>query len=501
MKRTNLARTGLLLGISLALSGASLGCAAPDAVPGLGAGGSSTGPTTGAGGPSTVVLTEVSWSRTFGDMAGNTQRGRDLIFDARSNTLVTTVDFDNAIDVVGLSGTPLTSLEARDALVLRYPADGGVPLWGARIGGLGDQYRATTAVDVAGNVIVAGGFFGTIDFAGQTLYSNLNSHDVYVAKLDPDGKELWVKAFGDGDVQFATDVAVDDEGNIIVVGLAQGQIDFGAGPLAPVSDRDLFVAKLDPGGNPIWGVRPGRAAETDYRNPTISIISIGGGKTVVTGASEGLVAFPPLALSAKGDGDAFFAVLDADGKGVAGESFGEVGQRQRGYGVAVGPKGDIAITGEMSGKVNFGGPDLESKGGTDAFVAIFDPAGKHRWSRRFGGPATQSGRGVAFDGEGNVLLTGLYAGVIEFFGENAFINVDLGNTDWDGYVAKLDPSGAVVWAMDMRGPQSQFLSSIVALSDGSPVVAGWYETEIEPSGAQALGSTGGADGFIMSFAP
>ena len=50
-----------------------------------------TSGSTGPGGPSTIVGTEVSWVRTFGDATGVLQRGRDVTFDPKSNTLVTTV--------------------------------------------------------------------------------------------------------------------------------------------------------------------------------------------------------------------------------------------------------------------------------------------------------------------------------------------------------------------------------------------------------------------------
>ncbi|MDC3952682.1 SBBP repeat-containing protein [Polyangium jinanense] len=494
MKRTNLAR----LGIALAMMIASFGCAAPDAVPGDGGG--NTGPTTGPGGPSTVVGTDVAWAQTFGDAAATAQRARDVSFDPQSNTLAVTVEFNVALDVPGLPMTPLMTSGGTDVLVLRYPADGSsVPLWGARVGGTGEQASVSAAIDVAGNVVVAGAFQGNLDLAGTQL--NAAGVDVFLAKLDPQGTPLWVKQFGDGDIQIATDVAVDDEGNIIVVGYAKGAIDFGLGPVTPLSDQDLFVAKFDPAGTNVWALRPGRAADLDYRNPTIAVTHVGEGKVAVTGGSEGLLAFPPLALAPKGAGDAFLVVIDAEGKGVWGESYGVMGTRQRGYSVAAGRAGEVVMTGDMSGTVSFGGVDLESGGGADMFVALYDPAGKHRWSRRFGGAATQSGRGVAIDGDGNVLVTGLYAGALEFFGENAFVNVDVVDSAWDGFASKLDPTGKVVWAMSLSGPQQQVPASIAALSDGSAVVSGWYETELSPSGSQALPGTGDADGFILSLAP
>jgi hypothetical protein len=500
MERANLGRACLPLAVSIAAAFA-FGCAAPDAVPGTGevAGG---GPSTGAGGPSVVVGTDIWWSRTFGAVAGGTQRARDVVFDAKTNTLVVTVDYDTSLEAVGWGASPATSAGARDVGIFKYPADGGLPLWGVSAGDAYEQFRATAAVDIAGNVIIAGGFENSIDFgSGTPTYSVPGYSDVFVAKLDAEGKQVWVKAFGDGDLQYATDVTVDEEGNVIVVGLVKGQIDFGGGALVPVSDRDMFIAKLDPGGGHIWSYRPGRAAEEDWRFPTISVASAGDGRLAVTGASEGQLVFAPQAMLPKGDGDAFVVRLEADGKGIWGESFGAAGTRQRGNAIAVGPSGEIAITGQIAGKVNFGGDEpLESGGGDDFFVAVFDAAGNHRMSRRFGGPATQSGRGVGIDGEGNVIVAGSYSGVLELFGENAFVNVEIPDGEWDGFAAKLNPQGAIQWAMNFSGPQSQYPAALAVETDGSAVLAGWYDTELK-SGMQTWPSSGGADGFILSLAP
>jgi hypothetical protein len=55
-----------------------------------------------------------------------------------------------------------------------------------------------------------------------------------------------------------------------------------------------------------------------------------------------------------------------------------------------------------------------SVGMEDLFVAKLDGAGNHLWSYSWGDPLVQSGRGVAIDGKGNVLVAGVLAGGVDF---------------------------------------------------------------------------------------
>jgi hypothetical protein len=61
-------------------------------------------------------------------------------------------------------------------------------LWSRRFGEANDQYGRSVAVAAAGDVVLAGSFFGTVDFGGSPLTS-AGSRDIFVTKLgrDTDG--------------------------------------------------------------------------------------------------------------------------------------------------------------------------------------------------------------------------------------------------------------------------------------------------------------------------
>jgi len=98
-----------------------------------------------------------------------------------------------------------------------------------------------------------------------------------------------------------------------------------------------------------------------------------------------------------------------------GRSFGGVGD-QDGGGIAVDASGNVVIAGSFWNTVDFGGGPLVSAGDWDVFVARLDAAGNHLWSRRFGDAGGQSLRAMSTDALGNIYLTGIFFGTIDFGG-------------------------------------------------------------------------------------
>ena len=86
------------------------------------------------------------------------------------------------------------------------------------------------------------------------------------------------------------------------------------------------------------------------------------------------------------------------------------------YGVAVDAVGNVSVIGWFDGTVDFGGGPLTSAGGSDIFLAHYDPTGTHLWSYRFGDTSDEGGSSVSVDAAGNVLVTGHFRGTVDFGG-------------------------------------------------------------------------------------
>jgi len=112
------------------------------------------------------------------------------------------------------------------------------------------------AVDATGNVLVAGGFSGTLHVEGSSLVSS-GGWSSFVVKFAPSGGVVWAQRFGGGAGSDSASgaVATDAAGNVAVLGIFRGTLTLGGTTHSCPSDylRSLYVAKLDAAtGVPLW---------------------------------------------------------------------------------------------------------------------------------------------------------------------------------------------------------------------------------------------------------
>lgn len=496
MERTKLdqRRAAVFFGL-LALAG----CAAPDAVPGAPGAVGPYQPTPGKGG-------DPLWAGGFGQVGqGNVQRGYDVAVDKTTGTAYATFGFDAAIEIPDVAGTPFLSAGGFDVLLVQLSGATGKPVWAQRIGDAYEQTRTVIDVDIKGNVIVAGGFDYTLDI-GTGLQSSKGARDVWVAKFDPEGKPVWIRTFGDPSSQFATDVATDGEGNVIVVGYAEGgEFEFDAGlSVKAASGNDIFVTKLDPAGKTLWAQRVGRAASGEPNDPTACVAaSRADGSILVGGSFSDALSFPDLSLPILGAQDGFVAKLDTYGKGLWGKTFGAIDRWQRVESVAFGPSASVLVTGSFSGQVDLGGDTLEGNDQDyDLLVARLDASGAHVWSHGYGSSGDQRGRQIALDAKGSVVVIGDFEGVLELYGKAAVINADVDGR-WDILAARFNvDDGAPLWGRNYGNRDNQHVSAAALDQNDNTLIVGTNE------GALSLGGTigdvmtnGGEDAFVMSIGP
>jgi hypothetical protein len=343
------------------------------------------------------------WSHRFGD--ASFQSGWSVAVDGSGSVIVT----GSFVGTVDFGGGPLASAGSEDIFVAKFDA-GGNHVWSQRFGDASSQRGQCVAVDGLRNVILTGGFQGTVDFGGGPLTS-AGENDIFVAKFDAGGNHVWSQRFGDASSQTGRSVAVDGSRNVIIKGYFWGTVEFGGGPLTSAGSHDIFVAKFDAGGNHVWSQRFGEASN----QRGVSVAVGGSGNVIVTGHFWGTVDFGAGPLTSAGNYDIFVAKFDAGGNHLWSQRFGDASS-QRGQSVAVNGSGNVILTGYSQGTVAFGGGPLTSAGSDDIFVAKFDAGGNHVWSQRFGDASLQRGESVAVGGSGNVLVTGHFRGIVDFGG-------------------------------------------------------------------------------------
>jgi len=133
--------------------------------------------------------------------------------------------------------------------------------WAVHLGGAGVNEGRAVATDSEGNVITTGVFFGSPDFdPGPDTFTLTASVqlDVYIQKLDADGNFIWAKKLAGSDFEESWNIAIDDSDNIYISGHFSADIDLSTTPgvsipYSNLGGADIFVVKLDSGGEVLWG--------------------------------------------------------------------------------------------------------------------------------------------------------------------------------------------------------------------------------------------------------
>lgn len=128
--------------------------------------------------------------------------------------------------------------------------------------------------------------------------------------MDQHGTHLWSKQFGDNDNQYASAMAVDAMGNVLITGYFYGTVDFGGGPLICKDMGDIFVAKFNTQGNHLWSRRFGDEHLGSWIGSVTSAATVdSAGNVLLTGYFGGTVDFGSGPLTSAGYADIFLAKL------------------------------------------------------------------------------------------------------------------------------------------------------------------------------------------------
>jgi hypothetical protein len=362
--------------------------------------------------------------------------------------------------------------------LITFSARAAEPLhfWSQRFGDTGTDEGLRVATDAARNIFVVGDFNGTVDFGGGGLTS-AGGADIFLAKYDANGFHLWSKRFGSTGADAAHGVAVDADGNVFVTGYFSGTVDFGGGGLTSAGGWDIFLAKYSSSGTHQWSKRFGSSGSDLAKRVAVDVP----GDVFLTGYVGGTVDFGGGEIPFGGGFDIFLAKIDSSGAHEWSQVFGG-GGIDEGEGLAVDPTGSALIIGYFQSAVDFGGGVLTGAGFNDICVAKFDSDGVHVWSQAFGGASNDIGVGVAADASGNVLVTGLFSGTVDFGGG------DLVGIGQDVFVAKYDPGGAHAWSRHLGQNSPDIGFDVVADASGNAfltgVVGGIFVAKYSPSGDQ-----------------
>jgi len=440
------------------------------------------------------------WAKSFGSSANDI--GKSVAVDSDGNVVITgwfygTVDF---------GGGPLTSvtypwlnpINYQDIFLAKYSPSSGGYIWAKRFGDVGNDGGYSVAVDGNGDVIVVGSYQNSVDFGNGIKCPVYGQSDIFIAKYSGvDGSYLWAKQFGDLYGDYAYGVAVDKNDNVYVTGQYQGTINFGGVSLSSTSGNlSTFVVKLSSSGAHLWS----KSFNSSVYSYGRAISVDGSGNVALTGSFVGTMNFGGGSVTSPGTSLATFIVkLSTSGTYIWSRSFGNATYGTLGMSVVCdnSTSGDVIVTGQFQGSVNFGSGLLLSSTTTapDIFLVKYSGSnGANLWSKTFDGVHSGTGFGITADANNAVFLTGSFNGTIDFGGGLLLSIAD------DVFVAKFSSSGAHIWSDNFDYGLGQYGSAVATNGNGNISLTGYFYAGLDFGGG-TLTNNGCLDIFVATLIP
>ncbi|MEW6209858.1 MAG: SBBP repeat-containing protein [Acidobacteriota bacterium] len=174
---------------------------------------------------------------------------------------------------------------------------------------------------------------------------------------------------------------------------------------------------------------------------------------------------------------------------------------EMGYAVALDPAGNAYVTG-WTDSIDFpassGAFQTTNAGGTDAYVAKFDPKGQLVYCTYLGGSDTDQGLGIAVTDDGAAYVTG-YTVSPDLPLQSPLQPFRSGPND--GFVSKLTPGGdALIYSTYLGGSDGESGHGIAMDADGNAYVTGWTSSTDFPTANPFQAALGGAiDAFVSKL--
>ncbi|MCZ8192347.1 MAG: DUF4347 domain-containing protein [Microcystis sp. LE19-338.1B] len=376
--------------------------------------------------------TNLLWIRQLGTPNEDGPWGGGIATDGNENLYVTGVTFGN---LGGINAGP------PDAFLVKYDKNGNLA-WKKQLGSSNYEWYEQVATDSNNNVYLSGGT------AGNLAGTNAGLEDLFLAKYDQNGHQIWVLQYGSYSWDSPLGMTIDSGNNIYLAGATGSNL---GGPNA--GDIDAYLIKYDENGNRLW-VKQWGTVNFDHAD---DIALDSSGNLYISGRTNG-----NLGGTNAGSSDAFLAKYDLNGHQIWIEQLGSSGDDTGPEGVEVitDSAGNVYIASSTNG--NLGGTNA---GGKDAWVAKYDSSGNQLWLKQFGTAADDIATDVKTDAFGNLYLTGQTAGSLG--GTNA------GGTD--AWFAKYDENGNLLWIQQTGTSADDSATGIAPITAGNFYLTGGTE--------------------------
>ncbi len=385
--------------------------------------------------------------------------------------------------------------------------------WVQSIGGSDSDFSQNAVTDSSGNIYFAGSFSDTVDLdpgAGTNITISNGNRDMFITKMDAGGNQLWVKTMGGQLHDAIAQIAVKPGGDFAITGFYQDSVDLDPGPgtnwLTNNGSQDMLLATYDLNGNLQWA--HGFGMEDDERGQSVKFDHQG--NLVITGYLRDTFDIDPgpgtTILTPVSTYDIFLAKFSPTGNLLWAHAFGGF-ISDLGYEVAIDLQDNIHLTGRIKNTFDIdpgpGVTTLTSNGNSDHLLAKFSPTGNLLWAFNTGSPDDDVASCVGVDKNGGVFMGGYFRGSVDF-DPGPGTHIVTATDSIEGFLAKYDASGNLLFAFALGGPKIDASLSVTSDNYNNILVAGYFmdSMDCDPSaGTHMLYANGMQDMYMIKYSP
>ncbi len=363
----------------------------------------------------------------------------------------------------------------QDVFIVKFDSIGNV-VWAQGFGGSLRDEADCVVIDLLGNIVISGKFNSPSFIFGADTLNSIGYFNLFFAKIDGGGNPLWAKSIDCDSFSWVHPITTDLQNNIYVSGsFFSSTLIIGANTLVNTGGADMFIAKFDSSGNVLWAKQSnGSGLELSYSLSTNSMGQVYLGGQLQNGNSA---SFDTITLASNGNISTFLVKYDSNGDVLWAKGSSGVGLAGSMYG-SIDESGNPILTGYyFQGSILFDTVALPtSAGGADVFIVKYNESGNVIWAKKASGVNDESGYGIATDDNNNIYVTGSFRST-----KIDFDQITLTTSGFDDlFIAKLDSNGNYIFAKKAGGTLQDLAYSIVYDKSGYLYLTGKYRSTSIP---------------------
>ncbi len=322
------------------------------------------------------------------------------------------VDRDKNVFVAGsISGKAKfykTEVESRgggDVFVAKYNRSGNL-IWVKTFGGKLDDFASALTGDPDGNLYLAGVFTDSAAFEGQILSGK--GTDLFVAKLNPAGRLVWVSKMATKGTALIQSIAVTDQGGVFTGGLFSGE--FSEKEKLQYGQTDGFVCRLSLQGEVSWVKILGGPGFDE-----INLLKTDPwGRVLAAGNFDQFFLLEDQTFEGQSSKSAFAIRMESTGDVLWTKIFSGKDAEIHVSDATTDPDGQVYLCGKFSGETAFESTQVSSKGQSDIFVSAISKKGEIKWVSPLGGNDVEDALSICLSqNQKSILVSGFFNRFLE----------------------------------------------------------------------------------------